>query len=243
MSSEQGQAGSVRKPHVRLIRTPRDAEFAARDWLHYLGYSNAAVSPIGADGGVDVLSSRAVAQVKSGETPTGRPIIQQIYGVAALREKEAIVFSVAPFTDEAMEWADRARVALFRLDLTGMATPANPRAESLYASAVGRLMGWQAVRAELETLIQERRSAMIYGRFSIPDGYRGFWSIRHAGNGKVFMSKDFAGSRERQVETVDAAVDILESKLRELGIQYWECETVIEVDGVSRPFQPRLHYP
>jgi hypothetical protein len=211
--------------------------------MHYLGYHDAKLTVIGPDEGVDVFSSRALVQVKSGEAPTGRPVVQQIYGVAALNEKEPILFSVAPVTREAKEWAARASVALFRLDLSGSATPANTKAAELFADAAGRLMGWQAVRAELETLIREGRPAQISARFAVPDAYRGYWSIRHAGDGAVLMSRDFAGSGERPVKSVDFAVNLLEGKLRELGGRFSHCDPVLSVDGMERRFKPRLHYP
>jgi hypothetical protein len=63
--------------------------------------------------------------------PVARPIIQQIYGVARLTEKSPVVFSLAGYTRDAKEWADRAEVALFRFDLQGVPAPSNPTAGQL----------------------------------------------------------------------------------------------------------------
>lgn len=233
----------MRKPQARLIRNPRDAEIAARDWMQYFGFSDATLTAIGPDEGVDVISGDAIAQVKSGETTTGRPVIQQIYGVASYQSKKPLVFSVAPVTKDAREWANKAGVGLFRLDLSGAAFPVNNLAKQIFKNATGRLAGWQAVRAELETLKAERRQAVIFGRFPAPEGFRGFWSIRHSGDGKISMSRDIVGSGEVMVDSVDHAVNRLQKLLTEMGLGYSDCQVVIEVEGQQRPFNPRLNYP
>ena len=63
------------RPPPRLVRSPQDAEDAAADWMRYLGFPDACRTPDGADGGIDVTSSRGVAQVKLEGKPTGRPSI------------------------------------------------------------------------------------------------------------------------------------------------------------------------
>lgn len=98
----------------RLIRNFRDAECAARDWLRCAGHPNAELTPDGADGGYDVFSDAVVAQVKAEMVPTGRPVIQQIAGIAAVEGKSAMCFSLAGFTREATVWAARAGVQLYR---------------------------------------------------------------------------------------------------------------------------------
>ncbi len=233
----------MRKPYARLIRNPRDAEIAARDWMQYFGFSDATLTAIGPDEGIDVTSGDAVAQVKSGETTTGRPVIQQIYGVASYQSKQPLIFSVARVTKDAWEWADKAGVGLFRLNLSGTAFPVNALAKDIYENAAGRLAGWQAVRAELETLASERRHALIFGRFPAPEGFSGFWSIRHAGDGNISMSRDIAGSGEVSVDTIDQAVNRLEKLLSEMRLRYSDCQVVIETEGQQRPFKPRLNYP
>jgi hypothetical protein len=89
----------MNKPDPKLLRTPRDAEAAARDWMFYLGWDNAFLTSSGADGGVDVRASGAVAQVKAQLKPTGRPEVQQLHGVASHESAEALFFSLGGFTD------------------------------------------------------------------------------------------------------------------------------------------------
>jgi hypothetical protein len=113
------------KPEVRLIRTPRDAELAAEAWMKYFGFGDAAVTPLGADGGIDVDSARAVAQVKAYMVPVGRPEIQNLAGVAAVEGKVGFFFALNGYTTQAVEWGTKAKLALFTFDLQGVPEPVN----------------------------------------------------------------------------------------------------------------------
>lgn len=113
------------RPMARLIRSPRDAEIVATDWMIYWGFLDARVTPIGPDEGIDVVSSGAVAQVKAHMVPIGRPELQGLAGVAAIEGKIAIFFALNGFTPQAIEWGNRAKMALFRFDLQGMPEPVN----------------------------------------------------------------------------------------------------------------------
>ena len=44
------------RPKTRLIRTARDAELVAAEWMTYLGFSNVRTTPVGTDAGIDVWS-------------------------------------------------------------------------------------------------------------------------------------------------------------------------------------------
>ena len=122
-------------PAPRLLSSPRDAELIAQEWMIHWGYEDSRCTPVGADAGVDVDSSRAIAQVKAEMSPTGRPVIQQTYGAAVLHSKQALVFSLAGFTKEAIAWADQAGVALFSFDLQGV-----PKSENEHGSRVASQM-------------------------------------------------------------------------------------------------------
>ena len=101
-----------RPPSPRIIRSQRDAEKAAFDWMVYFGYADAQLCRGGPDAGIDISSTDAVAQVKAGETPTGRPVVQQLSGIAGQVGKRPVLFTVSGVTDEAREWADKAGIAL-----------------------------------------------------------------------------------------------------------------------------------
>ena len=118
-------------PANRLIKTFADAESYAAEYMRFLGFADARTTPPGTDGGIDVVSGDAVAQVKMEGLPTGRPVIQALLGVASVEGKRALVFSLAGYTAQAREWADRARVACFEFAIDGSIEAANAAAENL----------------------------------------------------------------------------------------------------------------
>jgi len=121
------------RPKPVLIRTWRDAELVAADWMKYWGYTNVAATAVGADGGIDVVSNEAVAQVKAETSPTGRPKVQQHHGVAVSKGKTAIFFALGGFTPAARTYADENAILLFKFDLQGEPEPVNTAAHALMA--------------------------------------------------------------------------------------------------------------
>lgn len=112
MSSTSGRpASSSAAPERRLIKTFRDAENYAAEYMRHLGFADATPTPAGSDGGIDVVASDAVAQVKMEGVATGRPVVQGLFGVATIEGKSSLMFSLAGYTAQALEWADRAGVA------------------------------------------------------------------------------------------------------------------------------------
>ncbi|MEU1486315.1 restriction endonuclease [Streptomyces sp. NPDC005752] len=126
------------RPEPRLIRTPRDAELVAVDWMRYLGFADAVATPVGADEGIDVISERGLAQVKMEGRPTSRPTVQQLHGVATAKEREALFFSLGGYTVPASAWASQHGIALFRYDHQGTPEAVNPPALRLMEAADAR---------------------------------------------------------------------------------------------------------
>ncbi len=126
------------RPEPRLIRTPREAELVAVDWMRYLGFTDAVATPVGADEGIDVISERGLAQVKMEGKPTSRPTVQQLHGVATAEEKEALFFSLGGYTSPASTWASQHGIALFRYDHQGTPQAVNPPALRLMETADAR---------------------------------------------------------------------------------------------------------
>jgi hypothetical protein len=122
---------------ARTIRSPDDAEQVAAEWMRHLGFDDARCTGAGADGGVDVRSRRAVAQVKAQLTPVGRPELQALYGVARSEGRAPLFFSLMAYTAAALAWADEVGMALFRFDHAGLVEPVNVAAEALIATAAG----------------------------------------------------------------------------------------------------------
>jgi hypothetical protein len=116
-------------PELRLIRTAADAELVAAEWMRWMGFVDAKCTPPGPDGGLDVVATHGVAQVKLYGRPIGRPDLQQLYG-AALGEP-CLFFAAEGYTDEAVAWAETAEMALFRFDRQGEPAPVNRFARGL----------------------------------------------------------------------------------------------------------------
>jgi Restriction endonuclease len=122
------------RPKPILIRTWRDAELVAAEWMKYWGYTNVAATGLGTDGGIDVVSTEAVAQVKAETSATGRPRVQQHHGVAVSEGKIAIFFALGGFTPEARTYAEQNGILLFQFDLQGEPEPVNTLARDLVGS-------------------------------------------------------------------------------------------------------------
>jgi Restriction endonuclease len=106
------------------INDDTEAEEVAAAWLRRFGYRDARVSdksPSGNDGGIDVYSTRAVAQVKFWLTKRGnQPDVQQLVGSAEPGQR-IFFFAVVGYTRPAIEWDLRSdhRVGLFLLRKDG----------------------------------------------------------------------------------------------------------------------------
>ena len=86
---------------------------------------------------MDVAAFGAVVQVKAESKPFGRPVVQQLFGIASVRKVKAVLFSLAGVTAEALEWADRAGVALFTFDLVGEPQPLNDHGAEMLGGSSG----------------------------------------------------------------------------------------------------------
>jgi hypothetical protein len=120
---------------VGYINTPRQAEFNAVAKMRTLGYLDAQVCAPGADGGIDVSSERALAQVKHRGAQTGRPDIQRLYGARGDQTHlDLLFFSASGYSRHAVEYADEAGIMLFTYDLSGELEPVNAAAYELARS-------------------------------------------------------------------------------------------------------------
>lgn len=67
----------------------------------------------------------------------GRPLVQTLAGIADLEaKKQGMLFSLAGYSAEAVEWADRAGVALFEFAFDGSIAPVGSTA--LMSSRISR---------------------------------------------------------------------------------------------------------
>lgn len=110
----------------------------AQEWMLWLGFADATVTNVGADGGVDVVSSRGIAQVKYRESAASRPQLQALHGEAARRNTAGLFFSVQGYTAEATAWANVVHMPIFILEPgNGSLVPCNDSAHELRNAARG----------------------------------------------------------------------------------------------------------
>lgn len=114
----------------------QQAEALAAWHMQKLGFDDAKMTPPGADGGLDVRATDAVAQVKHYATPIGAPVIQQLRG-AAHGQGAALFYSMSGYTKAAVEYANDAAVALFTYNESGVVQPFNHAAQILHDRAGG----------------------------------------------------------------------------------------------------------
>ena len=113
----------------RPVMTWQDAELLAAAHMAALGFSGAAVTPGGADAGLDVVAQDAAAQVKYHEGSTGRPDIQRLIGAAhSFRNR---IFYASSYTTAAILEADRLGVALFQFTPEGLVVAINDAARGI----------------------------------------------------------------------------------------------------------------
>ncbi|MFD6057784.1 restriction endonuclease [Rhodococcus wratislaviensis] len=126
-----------------MISTPRDAEeLAANVMRSSFGFPDAQLVSGGPDGGVDVRSRQALAQVKRKTATTGRPDLQRLYGArGADLSKQLLFFSLAGYSRQAITYANEHGICLFQYDNYGNVSPANPSARRLAPYSVQGVAG------------------------------------------------------------------------------------------------------
>lgn len=118
-------------PAPRLVRHWADAEAAAAAWMEWFGFGSARVCGGPGDGGVDVRAQTAVAQVKDYGAPIAVGPVRELAGAALVEGVDAVFFARSGYTRDAVDFADRAGIALFQFDLQGTVTASNPAARRL----------------------------------------------------------------------------------------------------------------
>lgn len=121
---------------MKYIATAYEAEENAAVQLRSLGFSDARVTKSGADGGIDVRASGAIAQVKWRAGQVGRPELQRLFGARGKRfELQLFFFAASPYSTHAVSYANEVDMALYTYDPTGRITPVNPVANRIAARA------------------------------------------------------------------------------------------------------------
>ena len=88
------------------------AEALCAAWMRHLGALDAQETRASADGGIDILSNRYIAQVKNYSGSVGAPEVQQLAGIASVDKRIALFFTSGTYTFEAISFANRAGIPL-----------------------------------------------------------------------------------------------------------------------------------
>lgn len=134
------QLASRRRPDPVLLRSWQEAERHAAAWMRYLGYPDAAVTPPGPDGGLDVVAEHAIAQVKAEGHLTGSAVVRQLAGITVggtHQGKTTVFFSTFGYSRDAVATAEEIGVALFRFGEDGDAVAESSAAARLLEAAGG----------------------------------------------------------------------------------------------------------
>ncbi|MEU6559093.1 restriction endonuclease [Nocardia nova] len=89
------------------------AEILACEWMQKNGHRGAALTPPGADGGIDVESLRTIAQVKHHASRVGLSEMQRLYGIAHSTGKNALFFAASGYSAKALEWARKHQIECY----------------------------------------------------------------------------------------------------------------------------------
>ena len=116
---------------MRFIRNWSDAEQSAAEWMEWFGLGAARLTGGSADGGVDIECESAVGQVKDYGSALAAGPIREIYAIAAVAGKAAVIFARSGYTADAVRWGNEAGVAMFVFDLQGTPEPVNGPAKTL----------------------------------------------------------------------------------------------------------------
>lgn len=124
------------EPDPAPVTTWQAAEEVAAAWMRHWGYTDATLTGGSSDGGIDIRSACALAQVKFKAAPTGRGDVQNLVGAAGrISRTQLLFFSAAGYSKQAREYADEQAVALFTLAPFGAIEPANPAARMIIRRA------------------------------------------------------------------------------------------------------------
>ena len=92
------------------------AESLVAQWMRWLGVYDAEATKFVGDGGIDVESSKYIAQVKNFTGLVGIAAIRELAGVAAVDGRIGLFFTSGSYPREADMWAESAGIYLFQYD-------------------------------------------------------------------------------------------------------------------------------
>jgi hypothetical protein len=122
----------LRAPRPIYGLDPRGAELLIQEWMVHWGFHDAKATPIGPDGGFDVISSNAAAQVKFRNQSSTLDQINSFHGACNSNYRHEIFVSKSGFTRPALETGTAYGMALFSLADDGTPIPLNSSAKEIF---------------------------------------------------------------------------------------------------------------
>ncbi|MDT0266339.1 hypothetical protein RM844_08525 [Streptomyces sp. DSM 44915] len=131
------EAAGRRGPFRPLtIRTGYDAVACAAHFLRWLGFSGVRTAVPRTASGLDLRGPSVVGLVDASTQPTGDEELEVLWLHGLLGSSLAVAFSLAGYRRQARALADRLRLPLFVLDLSGTPQPVNEPGELLLRDGV-----------------------------------------------------------------------------------------------------------
>jgi len=133
-SAKQSLSDLLKAPRPIYGLDPRSAELLIQEWMVHWGFHDAKATPIGPDGGFDVIGSIAAAQVKFRGQPSTLDQINSFHGACDHNYQYEIFVSKSGFTKPALETGTSHGMALFSLSEDGTPIPMNATAKAVFRS-------------------------------------------------------------------------------------------------------------
>ncbi|GAA0955936.1 restriction endonuclease [Actinocorallia libanotica] len=125
----------IPEPERRPVDDWKTAEHNAAAWMRHWGFTDATVTPAGADGGIDIRSRKALGQVKFQGAAVGRAELQRLVGARMRGEQQLFFFTGSAYSAPALAYGEAMDIALFQYDPWGRMKAANKPASAVIASA------------------------------------------------------------------------------------------------------------
>ena len=119
-----------------MIEDWKQAEVLALGHMRQIGFTDAVMTGPGTDGGVDVRSTEAIAEVKYLKVAVGRPEIQKLHSAMIQEKRSGVFYSLNGYSADAVRLADRLGMSLFRFTQSGRVTAVNESAQKLAKETV-----------------------------------------------------------------------------------------------------------
>ena len=126
IAKQSGLFDPALKPEKQMFGVSDEgAESLVAQWMRWLGVYDAEVTKFVGDGGIDVESSRYIAQVKNFTGNVGIAAIRELAGVAAVDGRTPLFFTSGVYPKDSEAWAQSAGIYLFTYDVKTAKLSAN----------------------------------------------------------------------------------------------------------------------